>query len=197
MRRFFAAAPVSSALSSSTLFLTAILGSLLTAPGARAEQELIVSAGKGLGDALIQQESISGADMAGINYSYLFSEYRGGAGNWQWWAQGSYSHMRLDYRGEQQRQNIFELKPVLRWYPQQEAFGIFAEAGVGVAYLTNKDFGDIHLTTKPNFALHFAGGYRMRNGYTLSLRYSHFSNAYTNTPNPGFDFASLNGHFHF
>ncbi|WP_323844666.1 acyloxyacyl hydrolase [Microbulbifer magnicolonia] len=189
MRSFVATASiVSSALLLCSIFVT---------PGARAEQEFIVSAGKGLGDALIQQKSIADADMIGLNYAYLFSEFEGGPGRWQWWAQGSYSHMRMDYRGEQQRQNIFELKPVLRWYPHKDAQGIFGEFGVGAAYLTNKRFGEIQLTTKPNFALHFAGGYRFRSGYTLSLRYSHFSNAYTNTPNPGFDFASLNGHFNF
>lgn len=197
MRRFFAAALFPTASAPSTLLAFTVLCSLFVTSTARAEQELILSAGKGLDDALIQQHSISGAEMAGINYSYLFSNYEGGIGLWQWWAQGSYSHLRLDYRGENQRQNIFELKPVLRWYPQKEAYGLFGEVGVGAAYLTNKDFGDIHLTTKPNFALHFAAGYRLRSGYTLSLRYSHFSNAYTNTPNPGFDFASLNGHFTF
>jgi len=197
MRRFFATALFPTASVSPVLLATAALCSLLATSAARAEQEFIVSAGKGLGDALIQQESISAAEMVGINYSYLFSEYLDGPGRWQWWAQGSYSHIRMDYHGEPQSQNVFELKPVLRWYPQRDAYGLFGEAGVGAAYLTNKDFGDIHLTTKPNFALHFAGGYRLRSGYTLSLRYSHFSNAYTNTPNPGFDFASLNGHFNF
>ncbi|SDZ86576.1 acyloxyacyl hydrolase [Microbulbifer marinus] len=197
MRRVFAAAPGSNAVFSALCCLAAIACSFFVTSTVRAEQELIVSAGKGLGDALIQQKSISAAEMVGVNYSYLFSEFRGGIGYWQWWAQGSYSHMRLDYRGKKQRQNIFELKPVLRWYPDKDPHGIFGEVGVGAAYLTNKSFGDIQLTTKPNFALHFAGGYRLRSGYTLSLRYSHFSNAYTNTPNPGFDFASLNGHFHF
>lgn len=197
MRRFLAAAPVPRALLPALLGLTATLCNFFVIPAARAEHEVIVSAGKGLGDALIQQKSISAAEMVGINYSYRFSEFQGGPGFWQWWAQGSYSHMRLDYRGEQQRQNIFEVKPLLRWYPHRDPYGIFGEVGVGAAYLTNKSFGDIQLTTKPNFALHFAGGYRLRNGYTVSLRYSHFSNAYTNTPNPGFDFASLNGHFNF
>ncbi|SHE77992.1 Lipid A 3-O-deacylase (PagL) [Microbulbifer donghaiensis] len=197
MGRFFAAAPASRAVRTALLVLTTTLCNFFVISAARAEHELIVSAGKGLGDALIQQKSISAAEMVGLNYSYLFSDFQGGPGYWQWWAQGSYSRMRLDYRGEQQHQNIFELKPLLRWYPQRDPYGLFGEVGVGAAYLTNKSFGDIELTTKPNFALHFAGGYHLRNGYTLSLRYSHFSNAYTNTPNPGFDFASLNGHFNF
>ncbi|MCX2780019.1 acyloxyacyl hydrolase [Microbulbifer thermotolerans] len=169
----------------------------MSSPPALAERELILSAGKGLGDALIQQDSIADAEMAGLNYAQLFSEHSFGSGQWQWWAQGSYAFLHQDYRGETQQQNIIELKPVLRWYPRQEAYGLFGEFGIGAAYLTNKDFGDIHLSTKLNFALHFAAGYRLRNGYILSLRYSHFSNAYTNTPNPGFDFASLNGHFSF
>ena len=162
-----------------------------------AEQELIVSAGKGMGDELIQRDSISGADMVGINYAYRFAEFPLASGSWQWWAQGSYSYLWMDYEGESQKQNIVELKPVLRWYPGTSAQGLFAEAGVGAAYLTQKNFGEIELTTKPNFALHFVGGYRLHSGSTVSLRYSHFSNAYTNRPNPGFDFASLNWHFGF
>lgn len=189
MRRSPAAAPFA--------YFTALLFMAINSAPARAEQELIVSAGMGLGDELIQRHSISGAEMAGINYSYLFHDYQNGFGRWRWWGQGGYSRLHLDHRGKDQHQNIFEVKPVLRWYPNQEAYGVFGETGVGAAYLTNDDFGDIHLSTKLNFALHFAGGYRWRNGLVLSLRYSHFSNAYTNMPNPGFDFASLNGHFSF
>lgn len=176
--------------------VTALLCSFLLVSTAQAEQEIIVSAGKGLGDALIQQESISTAKMLGINYSYRFKEYPTAAGLWQWWGQASYSYLWLDYRSEDQDENILEFKPVVRWYPR-EPYGLFGEFGVGAAYLTQKNFGDIELTTKPNFALHFAAGYRLRSGCALSLRYSHFSNAYTNTPNPGFDFASLNWHFNF
>ncbi|WP_237065458.1 acyloxyacyl hydrolase [Microbulbifer guangxiensis] len=169
----------------------------MTPAEARAEQEVIFSAGKGLGDALIQRDSIASAEMAGINFATSFAEFPLTSGLWQWWAQGSYSHLRLDHRGERQKQNVFELKPVLRWYPRARAEGFFGEAGVGAAYLSDKHFGDIELTTHGNFALHFAAGYRLHSGAVASLRYSHFSNAYTNTPNPGFDFASLNWHFNF
>lgn len=177
--------------------VTAVLCSFCFISLAHAEQEIILSAGKGLGDALIQRDSISSAKMLGINYSYRFREFVTRTGRWQWWGQGSYSYMWQDYRGEDQEQNIFELKPVVRWYPCPDPYGLFGEVGVGAAYLTQENFGEIELTTKPNFALHFAGGYRMRNGSAISLRYSHFSNAYTNTPNPGFDFASLNWHVNF
>lgn len=170
---------------------------LCVLPPARAEQEVIISAGKGLGDALIQRYSISSAKMVGMSYAYRFAEYPNVAGLWQWWGQASYSHLRMDYGDEEQEQNIFELKPVLRWYPCRQARGLFGEFGVGGAYLTQKNFGEIELTTKPNFALHFAAGYRLQSGNVLSLRYSHFSNAYTNTPNPGFDFAAVNWHFNF
>ncbi|WP_299943381.1 acyloxyacyl hydrolase [uncultured Microbulbifer sp.] len=166
-------------------------------PTVFAEQELIVSAGKGLGKALLQRNSISAAEMAGVNYSYLFASSGNASNLWQWWGQGSYSYLRLAHHNENQQQNIVEIKPVLRWYPRNEPSGTFAEAGVGASYLSRRNFGDIQLSTKLNFALHFALGYRFSSGHTLSLRYSHFSNAYTNNPNPGFDFASLNGHFNF
>ncbi|WP_231491407.1 acyloxyacyl hydrolase [Microbulbifer sp. HZ11] len=159
-------------------------------------QELILSGGKGIGSALIQQKSIAGSDMVGVNWSYQFYDYPGNH-HFQWWAQVSYSHMWIDYQGEDQKQQIWELKPVVRWYPQREAKGIFGEFGVGAAYLTERSFGAIDLSTNLNFSLHFAGGYTLENGHTISLRYSHFSNGYTNSPNPGFDFASLNWHAKF
>ncbi|GAB2900134.1 acyloxyacyl hydrolase [Microbulbifer echini] len=145
----------------------------------------------------MQRDANSTAKAAGVNYSYLFSSSNSANNSWQWWGQGSYSYLRLEHLGETQQQNIIEIKPVLRWYPQNEPLGSFAEAGVGASYLSQREFGDIQLSTKVNFALHFALGYRFTSGHTLSLRYSHFSNGYTNVPNPGFDFASINGHFSF
>ncbi|WP_444946415.1 acyloxyacyl hydrolase [Microbulbifer sp. VTAC004] len=170
---------------------------LLISPFTFAESEFIASAGKGLGSELMQVHSISAAEMAGFSYSYLLASSNLDNNFWEWWGQGSYSHMRIKYRDESQQQNIFELKPLLRWYLRNEPRGGFGEAGVGASYLSNDHFGSIRMSTKLNFALHFALGYRFSGGHTLSLRYSHFSNARTNTPNPGFDFASLNGHFNF
>ncbi len=169
----------------------------LYSQAALAEQEIIISAGKGLGNALMQRDSISAAKVAGVNYSYLLTSSNNANNSWQWWGQGSYSHIRLEHLNETQQQNIIEIKPVLRWYPHSEPLGGFGEAGVGASYLSQREFGDIQLSTKINFALHFALGYRFSSGHILSLRYSHFSNAYTNIPNPGFDFASINGHFNF
>jgi len=164
---------------------------------ASAESEFIASAGKGLGNELMQVHSISTAEMAGLSYSYLLASSNLANQFWQWWGQGSYSFMRIKHLNENQQQNILEFKPLLRWYPRSEPRGGFGEAGVGASYLSREHFGDIRMSTKLNFALHFALGYRFSGGHTLSLRYSHFSNARTNTPNPGFDFASLNGHFSF
>ncbi|WP_261324361.1 acyloxyacyl hydrolase [Microbulbifer agarilyticus] len=183
------------------LFCTAIM--MLTSGNANAgftgtdgNQEWIFSGGKGISSALIQQRSNAGADMLGANWSYQFYDYPS-SHRLQWWAQVSYSHMRINHRGERQKQQIWELKPVLRWYPQREAKGLFGEVGVGAAYLTERSFGNIDLSTNLNFSLHFGSGYTLDNGHTLSVRYSHFSNGYTNTPNPGFDFASLNWHAKF
>ncbi|WP_444907749.1 acyloxyacyl hydrolase [Microbulbifer sp. SSSA008] len=173
------------------------VGGLLLAPPIQAESELIASAGKGLGNELMQYRSISASEMAGFSYSYLLSSFSLGDNSLQWWGQGSYSHMRIEHHSEKQQQNILEIKPILRWYPRGELRGGFAEAGAGASYLSQKNFGNIGLSTKLNFSLHFAFGYRFSRGHVLSLRYSHFSNARTNTPNPGFDFASLNGHLNF
>ncbi|QKX18632.1 acyloxyacyl hydrolase [Microbulbifer sp. YPW1] len=179
------------------------IASAVTCPPAHAEgwlkegsQELILSGGKGIGSALIQQDSTAGADLVGANWSYLFYDYPS-QHHFQWWAQVSYSYMWRDYRGRDQKQHIWELKPVLRWYPRREARGLFGEVGVGAAYLDERSFGAVELSTNLNFSLHFAAGYTLQSGNTLSLRYSHFSNGYTNTPNPGFDFASLNWHTRF
>ncbi|WP_445358029.1 acyloxyacyl hydrolase [Microbulbifer sp. ANSA005] len=172
-------------------------GGLFLTPPTHAESEFIASAGKGLGNELMQYRSISASEMAGFSYSHLLLSFSLGNNSLQWWGQGSYSHMRIEHQSEKQQQNIFEIKPILRWYPRSQLQGGFAEAGAGASYLSQKDFGDIGLSTKLNFALHFALGYRFPRGHILSLRYSHFSNARTNTPNPGFDFASLNGHLSF
>ncbi|HEY8569028.1 acyloxyacyl hydrolase [Microbulbifer sp.] len=161
--------------------------------GMEGAQEFIISGGKGLGNALIQQKSIAGSNMVGANWAYQFYDYPSNH-HFQWWAQVSYSYMWHDYRGRDQKQNIWEVKPVVRWYPRREAQGFFGEFGIGAAYLDERSFGQIELSTNLNFALHFATGYTLQGGDTLSLRYSHFSNGYTNTPNPGFDFASLNWH---
>ncbi len=186
-----------------TRVLAAIIFSALCSHTSLAESwlkqgahELILSGGKGLGDALIQQKSIAGSEMVGANWSYQFYDYPSHH-HLQWWAQVSYSYMWHDYRGQDQKQHIWELKPVLRWYPQREAQGLFGEVGVGAAYLTERSFGAIDLSTNLNFSLHFAAGYTLDSGNTFSIRYSHFSNGYTNTPNPGFDFASLNWHTKF
>ncbi|MCK7597114.1 acyloxyacyl hydrolase [Microbulbifer sp. CAU 1566] len=172
---------------------------LALAPESRAEkgdQELILSGGKGLNNALIQQKSIASAEMVGANWSYQFYDYPSNH-HLQWWAQVSYSYMWEEHEGQDQKQQIWELKPVVRWYPRIEAQGIFGEVGIGAAYLTERSFGAIDLSTNLNFSLHFAAGYTLQSGNTVSLRYSHFSNGYTNTPNPGFDFASLNWHTKF
>lgn len=174
------------------VFASGILASA-TSHAEKGDQEWIVGAGKGLGDALIQQKSIASAEMVGSSWSYQFYDYPS-SHHIQWWAQVSYSYMQQEYRNNDQSQHIWELKPVMRWYPHREALRWFGEVGIGAAYLEERSFGPIELSTNLNFSLHFAGGYTLQNGQTLSLRYSHFSNGYTNTPNPGFDFASLNWH---
>lgn len=174
-----------------------LLIALILATPARAEQEFIVSAGKGLNDALIQQKSIASAEMLGINWAYLLEDCPANNRRSQWWLQASYSRLWEQHHGRDQTQNILELKPVLRWYPRPEAQGFFGEAGLGAAYLSERNFGAIRIQAKWNFAMHFAAGYRLPGGSSISLRYSHFSNAYTNARNPGFDFASVNWHFSF
>ncbi|WP_444931685.1 acyloxyacyl hydrolase [Microbulbifer sp. SSSA002] len=174
-----------------------LIGGFLFAPPICAESEFIASGGKGLGDELIQYLSISAADMAGFSYSQRLSSFSLGDNTLQWWGQGSYSHLRIKHLKEKQLQNIIEIKPVLRWYPRSEPQGSFTEAGIGMSYLSERHFGELELSTKLNFALHLALGYRFSRGHSVSLRYSHFSNAGTNMPNVGFDTLSVNGHLYF
>ncbi|WP_288130243.1 acyloxyacyl hydrolase [Microbulbifer sp.] len=163
----------------------------------KGNQELILSGGGGMGNFLIQQDSNAGAKLVGANWSYQFYDYPS-QHHLQWWAQVSYSYM-WDERagGIEDRQHIVEVKPVLRMYPSAEAKGFFGEAGLGAAYLDEREFGNISLSTNLNFSMHFAAGYTFPGDCAVSLRYSHFSNGYTNTPNPGFDFFSLNWHIPF
>mgnify|MGYP000536633849 CR=1 FL=1 len=163
----------------------------------KGDQELILSGGGGMGSFLIQQKSTAGAALVGANWSYQFYDYPA-QHRLQWWAQLSYSYMWDDHRhGNNEEQQIWEVKPVLRMYPGPQAQGLFGEVGIGAAYLDERDFADIGLSTNLNFSLHFAAGYTFPGNSVASLRYSHFSNGYTNNPNPGFDFFSLNWHIPF
>ncbi len=163
-----------------------------------AEQELIVGIGKGMDDTLIQSRSISSADQWEVSWAYnLDKPFSNEYGYWQWWVQAGYIHLDGVHEGLRQQLNIVQLKPILRLFPGGESSQFFFEAGLGAAKLSKKKFEQITVKTKGNFSVHFAAGWRWTEDLRLSLRYSHFSNGYTHTPNPGIDTLSLNFHWAF
>ena len=180
----------------------AILALLLLTSIANAEQALIVGIGKGMDNTLIQSHPISNVEQTELSWAYKLEDVDelaewGLIGHFEWWFQAGYAHLSGAHFGDKVTNHIAQIKPILRWYPNAKAGQLFYEAGVGVAYLSKKDFKQIHMPTTLNFAVHAAAGWKFSDLMSLSLRYSHFSNGYINTPNPGLDYMSLNLHWAF
>ncbi|HFB67019.1 MAG TPA: acyloxyacyl hydrolase [Aeromonadales bacterium] len=160
-----------------------------------AEQEFIGGIGKGMDNTLIQSKSISSAGQYEVSWAYnLDKSFSNDYGYWQWWLQAGYVHLKGQHNGEKNTLSIVELKPILRLYPSGENGKLFFEGGLGASKFSRKQFEQITVQIKGNFAVHFAAGYRINDLLRVSLRYSHFSNGYTHTPNPGLDTMSLNLH---
>lgn len=177
------------------------LSIMLTAGHAYADSggrfEVSTAGLKGLGRTAIQSKSIADSSGWGASLAYHVKDVNLRNCWWQLWTQASYSELRGEHYDGTEAQDIAEIKALMRWYPDNSFNGYFAEFGLGGAHLSNTEYNDIPLDTNLNFAVQFSGGYRWSNGLMFSLRYSHFSNAFTNEPNPGLDFAGANLHFSF
>jgi len=163
-----------------------------------AEQEVTVGYGMGMDSTLIQSSSISNANQWEASWSKkLDKSFNNDWGAWQWWLQAGYIHLQGHQNGMTEYLNIIEVKPILRWLPGQAQKGFFLEGGLGLSSLSKKQFETIRVQTKGNFTIHFGTGWKWSDQILMSLRYSHFSNGYTHTPNPGLDTLSLNLHWSF
>lgn len=163
-----------------------------------AEEEISFGYGMGMDSTLIQSQSISNANQWEVAFSHnLKRPFENSFGHWQWWLQGGFIHLTGHQNNIREHLNIIEIKPVLRLFPGQGKHGFFLEGGLGLATLSRKQFETVTIQTRGNFAIHFATGWKWDSPLRLSLRYSHFSNGYTHTPNPGLDTLSLNLHWAF
>jgi len=163
-----------------------------------AEQEVIFGKGKGMDNTFIQSKSISDAEQWEVSWAWnieksFSSEY----GYAEWWIQAGYMALQGEHLGVRDDLNLVQIKPIIRLYPSGQQGSFFMEAGLGVAKLSKKSFEQIVIRTQGNFVIHAALGWRFNPTNKLSLRYSHYSNGYAHTPNPGIDAIAINYHWSF
>lgn len=153
--------------------------------------EVYVGYAKGLNDALIQSGSIASADGGELGVSLASPHY--------WTLSQPYdlnlrlelaaSHLDGEHRGGHDEMDIWALRPVLRW---QAGSTWFVDAGLGYAHLSDEQFEAIRMGSRDNFSIVVGAGWQLDEArrWSLNLRYNHFSNGYTSTPNPGLDYAT-------
>ncbi len=146
-------------------------------------------AGKGMDDMLLQSGDIGSTDVLGADLRWQT--------DWQTafdfaavdavYLNGQWARWEGEHEGAPDTLDVIALTVNWRWQPQRW----FADAGVGFAHLSDTQHEEVNLSGANLFALDFAAGYGFENGLELSLRYRHYSNGYTDTPNPGLDVAVL------
>lgn len=97
------------------------------------------------------------------------------------------------------RQHFWDigLTPVFR-YRRNDGLGWYAEAGVGVHYLSDLyDNNGSQLSTRFQFGDHAGGGYVFANGWDLGLKVQHFSNGSIKAPNAGVNFIVFRAAYRF
>lgn len=78
----------------------------------------------------------------------------------------------------------FSMNPMLTW---QFINRWYLEAGIGLTYLSEKNFDDKKIGSKLNFSDNIGLGYQINKNNSIGYRYSHYSNASIKKPNPGLD----------
>ncbi|MBQ4836683.1 acyloxyacyl hydrolase [Pseudoalteromonas luteoviolacea] len=90
---------------------------------------------------------------------------------------------------------VFAISPILHYQVMSLKNGaaIFAELGIGVAYVKNKVFVGKNIGSHLQFEdrIGVAMKFGEKNKDIIALRYLHYSNAGIKRPNPGLDFISL------
>lgn len=88
------------------------------------------------------------------------------------------------------RQHAWQLSaiPMLRWWPGQR---LFVEMGIGPTLFDTTRVGGRSISTAFQFGDHLGIGLQVDERNSVSLRYSHYSNASIKKPNPGLDLLQL------
>lgn len=166
-----------------------VLATVLAAGSAQGA-EVYAGIGKGLNQVLIQSGSIASSEAAelglAVDLPWRFS--LSDTGDLGLKMELAAACLRGDHRGQSDRLEIYALRPVLHWQPGGRGF---LEVGLGVAHLSSDHYEEIRMAKKDNFSVMVGGGYQLDQAghWQAALRYNHYSNGYTATPNPGLDYA--------
>ncbi len=157
-------------------------------------EALSLSLAKGLDEKLIQSGSIASAGGAGLSLHWAADTHR-------WFSLFGVDDSRIElhasrlhgeHRGRRDRLEVLALSSVWRWSLDAQGH-LWGEAGVGLARLSDERFEVVRMAGTDVFALQ--GGLHWTldeaGAWALALRYRHYSNGYTRSPNPGVDYADL------
>ncbi|WP_353234761.1 acyloxyacyl hydrolase [Diaphorobacter ruginosibacter] len=184
--------------------LTLLAALLCAAGGAAAADEQAPSGDLSQAPSIYLQGNWArrGTDAATVGVTFPWREWKtnlwGGEVRGQWDIHVS----RLSFEGGRGYNHtwLLGLVPTLRWRPDAGRSPWFAEAGIGLTYMTDR-YITIHeeFSTSFNFASHLGVGYNFgdRRRHELQLRVEHLSNAGIKHPNPGENFVQLRYAYHF
>ena len=166
------------------------------ASSANAFDSLALTIGNGLDDTLIQSGDISTAHIIGVD-GFIEAEFPKAIR----FLKVDQNFINVHAASAQSRKNaeaydqleLAAVSALWRWRGETA----FADAGIGLAYLSEQRFEEVKMGSKANFVLDFALGVKWSANLDISLRYRHYSNGYTESPNPGLDFLVLQTAFHF
>lgn len=148
-----------------------------------------VNAGTGINDWLIQSGSTRDASVLGIDLHWPVA----GASWFSWLGVDALSvnahgaELKGHYRQSEEALSIYGFSFTGRGFFTENRHWA-AEFGPGYAHLSADHFEAIRMAGRDNFMLDFALVFTGYARWETSARYRHFSNAYTDTPNPGLDY---------
>ena len=173
------------------LWMTFTIGSILSA---QASDQFSLIGGVGMNDALIQSKDIRSTTVLGLAFQKdLNKQWRLPIlGNGHFYLSGEYYHLEGSDEGIDYELNIIAFKPLARFYWDEDKQGSwFYEAAFGLSYFDEKNYEGIRLSTDLQFSMHGGIGWHISDNSELIMRYNHFSNGYTRSPNHGLDFFSI------
>lgn len=165
-----------------------LLALVIAMPSNAAGVAVGASIGTGLDDTLIQSGDISAADFAGLDLhiDYAFTDALQLLNVSKTYFNVHLAQARASRDLANNEIDVFGVSAMWRWQSQSK---VFFDAGIGLAYLSEDRFLKVKMGSQENFVLDFALGYQWSTRWDMSLRYRHYSNGYTQSPNPGLDFA--------